>query len=304
MILTDVVPAALDGERIDRVVALMSGLPRSTIATLVSAGAVAVDGQPVRTRSVRVAEGEHISVEVPEQEPPSVTADPSVAVRVVYDDDAVVVVDKPPGLVVHPGAGVSDATLVHGLLARYPEIASVGDPERPGIVHRLDAGTSGLLVVARTDHAYTALVEQLSARSVDRRYAALVLGCVEGDSGIVDAPVGRSGADRTRMAVSQKGREARTRYSVVRRFTEPLSATLLECRLETGRTHQIRVHLAAIGHPIVGDERYGGSRPAIELDRPFLHAGHLGLDHPVTGERIEFDSPLPPDLAVLLDRSS
>jgi 23S rRNA pseudouridine1911/1915/1917 synthase len=230
-------------------------------------------------------------------------ADPSVAFEVVFADDDVVVVDKPPGLVVHPGAGHPTSTLVHGLVARFPDLAApVGrpwpDPARPGIVHRLDRGTSGLLVVARTPVAYDNLVAQLAGRGVTRVYRALVTGEVETARGVVDAPVGRSQRTPTRMAVSRRGRPARTHYEVARRFAGPPPATLLDLSLETGRTHQIRVHLAAIGHPVVGDDVYGRGRPGPlpTLGRPFLHAAALGFDHPTTGAHLTFTSALPPDL--------
>jgi 23S rRNA pseudouridine1911/1915/1917 synthase len=192
-------------------------------------------------------------------------------------------------------------TMVQGLLARYPELARLpdegaGEADRPGIVHRLDAGTSGLLVVARTPEAYHALVAQLAARTVERHYRALVLGIVEANAGEVDAPIGRSDRDPTQMAVATGGREARTRYEVRARYHEPIDTTELACKLETGRTHQIRVHLAAIGHPVVGDTRYGGERPAIPVGRPFLHAERLSFVHPRTGEVLTFTSPLPADL--------
>jgi 23S rRNA pseudouridine1911/1915/1917 synthase len=202
--------------------------------------------------------------------------------------------------VVHPGAGQPAGTLVHGLLARYPEIRTVGQADRPGIVHRLDKGTSGLLLVARSQPAYEALVAMLSARRVDRRYRALVWGEPDAPTGLVDAPIGRSTRDRTRMAVTVRGREARTGYEVVRAYHEPVDVTELRLRLETGRTHQIRVHLAAIGHPVVGDARYGGARQSLPLDRPFLHAEAVALDHPVTGAPLAFTSPLPGDLAAVL----
>jgi 23S rRNA pseudouridine1911/1915/1917 synthase len=221
---------------------------------------------------------------------------------VVHEDAEVIVIDKPAGLVVHPGAGHADGTLVNGLLARFPELAAVGDPARPGIVHRLDAGTSGLLVVARTPPAYASLTAQLGERSVERAYDTLVAGRVENDEGVVDAPIGRSTREPTRMAVRADGRAARTRYLVVSRWTEPQAVSRLECRLETGRTHQIRVHLAAIGHPVVGDVRYGGGRSALPLDRPFLHAARLRFRHPGTGEPVAFASSLPPDLQAVLDR--
>lgn len=291
------VPSALAGERVDRVVSLLTGLSRSTAAGLVTAGSVRLDGQPVENRSRRVCEGEVVEVDLPLEAPaPAVVAEPSVEVSVVHADAEVIVVDKPAGLVVHQGAGNQAGTLVHGLLARFPDLVGTGDATRPGIVHRLDAGTSGLLVVARTPGAYHSLVGQLAARSVERRYLALVLGHVEPAAGLVDAPIGRSAAAPTRMAVSVRGRDARTRYEVRERFIEPISCSLLECRLETGRTHQIRVHLAAIGHAVVGDAHYGGDRSALPLRRPFLHAHRLGFDHPVTRERLVFSSPLPADL--------
>jgi len=297
----DVVPPALDGQRLDRVVAMLAGCSRAEAAALVDAGEVTVGGRPVTSRSHRVAEGDALEVEVPDRAVgEALTPDPGVEVAPVYEDADLVVVDKPAGLVVHPGAGQGSGTLVHGLLARYPEIRTVGQPARPGIVHRLDKGTSGLLLVARSAPAYEALVAMLAARRVDRRYRALVWGAVDSPTGMVDAPIGRSARDRTRMAVTLAGKEARTRYEVVRSFSDPVTATELRCRLETGRTHQIRVHLAAIGHPVVGDARYGGRRPSLPSPRPWLHAEHLALDHPVTGEPLAFDSPLPADLAAVL----
>jgi 23S rRNA pseudouridine1911/1915/1917 synthase len=297
----EVVPRALDGQRLDRVVALVAGCSRAEAAALVDAGAVAVGGRAVTTRSHRVVEGDVLDVDVPPAPADDGPApDPAVAVPVVYEDADLVVVDKPAGLVVHPGAGQPAGTLVHGLLARYPEIRTVGQADRPGIVHRLDKGTSGLLLVARSQPAYEALVAMLSARRVDRRYRALVWGEPDAPTGLVDAPIGRSTRDRTRMAVTVRGREARTGYEVVRAYHEPVDVTELRLRLETGRTHQIRVHLAAIGHPVVGDAGYGGARQSLPLDRPFLHAEAVALDHPVTGAPLAFTSPLPADLAAVL----
>jgi 23S rRNA pseudouridine1911/1915/1917 synthase len=301
----ETVPAALAGERVDRVVAMLTGLPRAEVAALVTTGGVRVGGKAVATRSRRLEEGDELEVDVPDRTVAALAPDPSVAVPLVHVDEHVAVVDKPAGLVVHPGAGNQTGTLVHGLLARFPQLADgPGDPHRPGIVHRLDKGTSGLLVVALSGLAHTSLVAQLQARTMDRRYATLVWGRVEADTGMVDAPVGRSGRDPTRMSVSRRGREARTRYEVRARFDEPVPLTLLECRLETGRTHQIRVHLAAIGHPVVGDNRYGGARPELPAARPFLHAGRLAFDHPATGERLDLRSPLPADLEDIRARTS
>jgi len=295
------VPAALHGQRIDRVVAMLTGLSRTEAADLVKAGAVEVDGKVVTRGADRLQEGQHVRFEAPE---PVVEArpqpEPDVEVPVVHVDEHVIVVDKPADLVVHPGAGHVHGTLVSGLLARYPELAEVGDPLRPGIVHRLDRGTSGLLVVARTPEAYDELVAQLAGRTVDRQYRTLVWGHPDSPRGLIDAPIGRSPKHPTKMAVTSNGKEARTRYEVVSRHLEPSPTAVLTCRLETGRTHQIRVHLAAIGHSVVGDDRYDGVRQTLPVDRPFLHAEHLGFTHPVSGERLSFDSPLPTDLQQVL----
>jgi 23S rRNA pseudouridine1911/1915/1917 synthase len=292
------VPAALAGERVDRAVALVTGMTRADVQGLVAASAVLVDGAAV-AKSRRLVEGEVVdvlgtptAVEPPRPEP--------VDVDVRYEDADVVVVAKPAGLVVHPGAGHEDGTLVNGLLARYPEIADVGDPARPGIVHRLDRDTSGLLVVARSPRAYDALVAALKRHDVERAYTALVWGHVDPPRGAVDAPIGRSTARRTRMAVRESGKEARTVYEARQTFDRPVTS-LLECTLETGRTHQIRVHLAAIRHPVVGDAPYGGRRQSLELDRPFLHATRLAFTHPVTGEPVKITEPLPSELARVLD---
>lgn len=289
------IPSALAGERIDRVAAFLTGLPRAEINELIVAGGVKLGGKAVVNRSRKVQEGEIVEVEIPEAKDPRPRAERSVEVSILHVDDDIIVVDKPDGLVVHPGAGNPSGTLVNGLLAVYPEIATVGEPARPGIVHRLDKGTSGLLVVARSDRAYESLVSQLTARQVHRWYLAMVAGQVESDEGLVDAPIGRSENARTRMAVSGRGRPARTRYRVLDRWDDPAPLSLLECRLETGRTHQIRVHLAAIGHPVLGDARYNGVRASVDCPRPFLHAFHLGFEHPAGGE-VSFESPLPDDL--------
>jgi 23S rRNA pseudouridine1911/1915/1917 synthase len=304
----EVVPGALDGERVDRAVALVTGLTRAEVSALVDAGAVRVDGRVATSRAGRVRAGQRLDVTVPQRAPdPGVAPDASVAVNVVHEDPDVVVVDKPAGLVVHPGAGQRSGTLAAGLVARYPEIAELGSlpgagAERPGIVHRLDKGTSGLLVVARSPLAYQRLVADLAGRRVERRYLALVAGSLDADEGVVDAPLGRSNRDPTKVALNAAGRPARTHYRVEGRYGAPVPATLLACRLETGRTHQIRVHMAAIGHPVVGDARYGAActwRP-LGGQRPFLHAGALAFAHPRSGAALAFEAPLPADLAGVL----
>jgi len=299
----EAIPAALAGERLDRVAAMLLGTSRAVAGSVVDAGGARVDGRVVTQRSTRLEEGSVVELDPPPPEERAPEAEPSVEVDVVHADDDVVVVEKPAGLVVHPGAGHRSGTLVGGLLARFPEIAEVGDPDRPGIVHRLDRGTSGLLAVARSPAGYEGLVDQLASRSVERAYLALVLGRPDPPVGVVDAPIGRSRRVPTRMTVASDGRPARTAYEVEQAFAAD-GAALVRCRLETGRTHQIRVHLLAIGHPVVGDDVYGdGRRPPealASLDRIFLHATRLGFDHPVTGERLAFDSPLPAELSTAL----
>ena len=299
----DVVPPALDDERIDRVVAMLTDASRARVRTLIDGAHVRVGGTVVTKSAQRVRAGDEIEVELHEDEP-GLVADASIDLVIVHEDRDVVVVDKPAGLVVHPGAGHRDDTLVSALLARYPDLAQTGDPQRPGIVHRLDKGTSGLLMVARSPLAYDSLVEQLSTRSVDRSYTTLVCRHFDEREGVVDAPIGRSSRAPTRMAVTPRGRDARTRYEVSRRFIDPFAASLLSCRLESGRTHQIRVHLSAIGAPVLGDDRYGGRRVQMPMTRPFLHAARLGFEHPVSGETLSFESPLPADLVEVLARFS
>lgn len=301
------VPSALDGERLDRTLALLTGLSRREVNALLDAGKVSVGGHLTTSRSRKVRDGEEVAVHgpLPSGERQPLEAEPTVDVPVLWSDEDVVVVDKPAGLVVHPGAGSRHGTLVQGLLARFPDIAGAGgDVDRPGIVHRLDKGTSGLLVVARTPEAFASLGTQIANRTVGREYLALVLGTIDSDEGLIDAPLGRSDVEATRMRVQSGGRPARTEYEVVERYIEPAEATLVTCRLQTGRTHQIRVHFASIGHAVVGDERYGsrklGNWEPLPRGRPFLHAAKLEFDHPKTGERLRFNSPTPSDLTAVL----
>ena len=301
-IVTEEIPAALAGERLDRIVALIGEVSRADAAAVIEAGGVEVDRVRAASGKVRLAAGQVVAIRLDLLPQPALPEpDGSIPLDIVHVDDDVVVVNKSPGLVVHPAAGHTGGTLVNALIARFPEIASVGDPQRPGIVHRLDIGTSGLLVAARSARAYDALVGALSRREVYRDYVALVWGRVEAPNGTIDAPIGRDPRDPMRMTVVESGKPARTHYEVRRSFDAP-EVTLLDCHLETGRTHQIRVHLAAIGHPVVADATYGGRRPGVVLDRPFLHAGRLSFSHPVSGTRLEFSAPLPTDLQVVLDR--
>ncbi len=302
----EIVGSALDGLRLDRAVALVADVSRSVAARLVATGGVRLNGAVVTSGTRRVAEGESLAVHIDLRADPQPAADPDVVFGTVFEDPDLLVVDKPAGLVVHPGAGHDSRTLVHGLLARYPDIAGVGDPYRPGIVHRLDRGTSGLLVVARTERTHRLLVEQMRAHQPERVYCALVQGHPEAPSGLIDAPIGRSSRNPQRMTLTDRGRPARTRYTVERRYDQPARVALLECQLETGRTHQIRVHLRAIGHPVVGDPTYGpgGADNGFGLSRPFLHARSLSFSHPVSGRTVQAESPLPDDLAAVLDSLS
>ncbi len=300
----DSVPEALDGQRIDRIVAFVADVPRSRANVLIAAGDVLVDGKPVERPSIKVASGSSLSIEL-DRPDDGLEPDPAIEIQTVHVDDDVIVVDKEAGLVVHPGSGVTGSTMVNGLLARFPELAGVGEKDRPGIVHRLDRGTSGLLMVARNEASLASLSDQLKRRTVERQYRTLVFGHVEADAGVIDAPLGRSPRDAVRRAVVAGGRPARTHYEVVDRIgTDADPFTLLECRLETGRTHQIRAHLCAIDHPVAGDTTYGGSVEgtplATKLQRPFLHAETLGFDHPVSGDRLRFSSDLPVDLVEAL----
>ncbi len=299
------VPPLLAGVRVDRALSLLIGLSRSAAKALVTGGRVRLDGVVVSSASSPLEAGQLLEVELDESIPEALVAEPDVAFEVVFSDHEVVVVDKPAGLVVHPGAGRRTGTMAAGLLARYPDLATlvaagVGEPDRPGIVHRLDKGTSGLLVVARTASAWRSLSAQLRARSVERGYVALVAGHLAEDRGVVDAPMARSIRQPTKMAVSPRGRQARTSYTVLARYDEPFASSLVSLTLDTGRTHQIRVHLAAIGHPVVGDDRYGNQgrvgADALSSGRLFLHAARLGFEHPGSGEWQRFFSDLPADL--------
>ncbi len=289
-----IVPDALADERLDRVVAIVFDCSRRVAAEAVIGGDVALDGRVVDKPSERVAAGAALRASIV-RPPRGVQPVSDVDFGVVHVDEHVIVVDKPAGLVVHPGAGTTEPTMAAGLLDRFPELVDVGPEDRPGIVHRLDKGTSGLLVVARTPEARELLTEQLADRSMHRTYRAIALGSVEGTSGVIDAPLGRNPRDPSRRAVVADGRPARTHYQVLNRGVAG-DYTELECRLETGRTHQIRIHLSSIGHPVVGDGTYGGGRHELTLSRPFLHAAELGFIHPESGEPVHFSSPMPADL--------
>ena len=289
------VPGDLDGERADLIVARLAGLSRAQARRLADAGGVRVDGAVAGARD-RLRTGSIVEFEPPEPEPGLVAEEVPFTIR--HEDDHLAVIDKPAGVVTHPGAGNRRGTLAAGILHRWPRVRGVGAEDRWGIVHRLDRDTSGLLVVALDDSAYDGLRDAMGRREVERTYLAMVAGSPEMPTGTVDAPIGRDPGRPTRMRVMPEGRPARTHYRVVSRLP---AATLLEVRLETGRTHQIRVHLASIGLPVLGDGVYGIGTGA---PRVFLHASALEFDHPVTGQRIEVESPLPGDLASVVEEQS
>jgi 23S rRNA pseudouridine1911/1915/1917 synthase len=298
------VPDGAASQRVDRFVADVTGLSRSHVQKLISAGNLTSDGVPLRANAM-VGPGTPLRLIVPEPEALDLAPAPEIKVRVVHEDPDLLIVDKPAGLVVHPSPGHSDGTLVNALLARggAESFGGIAGVRRPGIVHRLDRDTSGLLMVARTDAAQASLMAQLKARRVKKTYLALVNGEVAAAVGRIEAPVGRDPKHRTRMGVVADGRPATTGYRVRERFA---GWTLLELDLVTGRTHQIRVHLDAIGHPIAGDPLYGtgtsrrGPDVAGGLRRLFLHAWRLELTSPSTGELIRAEAPLPDELEAVL----
>ncbi len=292
------IPYPLAGKRLDAALAgLLPEYSRSRIQAWLKDASILVDGE-VADAKAKVHGGEQVVLVLPDKSGACEHVAEDIAFPVVYEDDALLVIDKPAGLVVHPGSGNPRGTLLNGLLHHAPALAAL---PRVGIVHRLDKDTSGLMVVAKTLTVQTDLVRQLQSRSVKRHYLALVHG-QPADRGTIDAPISRHPSQRTRMAVVPGGRESRTHYETLERFTK---CALVECRLDTGRTHQIRVHMASIAHPLIGDPTYGGRRRSVpvldDFPRQALHARRLGLIHPVSGEAMEWHSPLPDDFARLLD---
>lgn len=289
-------------ERLDKYVALqVPALSRTAAQRLIVDGLITVGGESV-TVAHRLRQGDEIVVRIPEVEAAVLEAE-SIPLSIVYEDDDVIVIDKPAGLVVHPAVGHDHGTLVNALLAYAPQIRDAGEAQRPGIVHRLDKDTSGLIVVAKHDLAHHELQRQFKSRLVEKQYIALAEGHITTDEMIVDAPIGRDTAHRKRMAVVGNGRAARTRFVVTTRLrdAEHQAFTLLDAHPRTGRTHQIRVHLASIQHPLVGDKVYGRKKPSLSIMRHFLHAAGLAFDLPSSGERRTFSSSLPQELADIID---
>lgn len=282
--------------RLDKFISENSDISRSYAAKLAEDGCVTINGKPAQKKT-KVGKGDEIVILLPE--PQEIEAKPEdIPIDIVYEDDSVIVVNKPRGMVVHPAAGNTSGTLVNGLLY-HCSLSSINGAVRPGIVHRIDKDTSGLLVVAKTNEAHEALSKQLKERKALRKYNCIVNGNIKEDSGTVDKPIGRHPTDRKRMAVIEGGREAVTHFKVLERFGQ---FTLLECTLETGRTHQIRVHMASLGHNIVGDPVYGIKKDREKGKGQMLHAKTIGFTHPKTGELMEFTSELPEEFTAILNK--
>ena len=287
-------------ERIDKF--LSAQLPeqsRSYLQKIIKEGSVLVNGSPVKAR-YRMDDQDEVTIDLPELKEPEIEAE-NIPLDILYEDDYVLVVNKPKDMVVHPSAGHTSGTLVNAVMAHCGEhLSGINGVLRPGIVHRIDKDTTGALLICKDDVVHRDLAEQLKEHSIKRRYRAVVQGNLKEDEGTVNAPVGRHPTDRKKMAINHKnGKEAITHYKVLERFGQ---ATYIECRLETGRTHQIRVHMASLGHPLLGDTVYGSSKNPYHLQGQALHAMILGFVHPITGEYLEFEAPLPEYFSKLLEK--
>lgn len=289
--------AETSGERLDKLVSVrLPALSRTQVKAMITDGHVTVNGEQVKA-GVKLRGGETINVILPDTTERELISE-DIALTFVYEDDHIGVIDKPAGLVIHPGLGNETGTLVNALLARYPHLR---ETERKGIVHRLDKDTSGLILIAKTEEAIVNLMAQFQDRTVDKNYLALTERSPRTAIGVIDAPIGRDSRQRKRMAVVRGGKAAQTEFEVIDEDFQGDRA-LLRCKLLTGRTHQIRVHLAFINAPIVGDMIYGYRKQRLKLKRQFLHAAELSIDHPITGERMTFESPLPSGLQNILDK--
>ena len=288
------------GERVDKFLSLMlPGKSRSYLQKIIGEGSVLVNGKPVKA-SCRLEDQDEVLIHLPELTEPKIEAE-NIPLDILYEDADLLIVNKPKGMVVHPSAGHSSRTLVNAVMYHCRgQLSGINGSLRPGIVHRIDKDTTGALVVCKNDYAHSHVAEQLKVHSITRKYRAVVNGVIREEDGVIDAPIGRHPAERKRMAVNEKnGRRAVTHYRVLHRFA---NHTYIECQLETGRTHQIRVHMAFIRHPILGDTVYGPEKNPYHLEGQTLHAQILGLIHPVTGEYIEVEAPLPEYFQKLLKK--
>lgn len=281
--------------RIDKFLSKTTNLSRSRIVSLCQSGLVYVDGKSVKS-AYKLTAGEQITVDVPADEPMNLEAE-NIPLSILYEDGDIIVIDKPKGMIVHPAPGIVHGTLVNALLYHCKDLSGINGVMRPGIVHRIDKDTTGCLVVCKNDFAHTAIAGQLEDKTCYRQYRAIVEGVIADTDGIIDAPIGRDPRDRQKMAVVESGKEARTHFHVLERFA---SATYITCRLETGRTHQIRVHMRFIHHPVMGDTKYGRPCRYMPLEGQALHADRLVLRHPRTGKEMVFEAPLPAYFETLL----
>lgn len=293
--------AERDGERLDVFLARMAiqgdPLSRSRIQKLITDGNVTVDGKPAKA-SLRLAAGAVVAVELPEPEATDIAPE-NIPLDILYEDEDVIVVNKARGMVVHPAAGVSSGTLVNALLAHCKDLSGINGALRPGIVHRLDKDTSGVMIAAKNDTAHRSLAKQIQEKTAKRVYWAILTGNIREEEGVIHGAIGRNPKDRQKMAVvRENGKDATTNFRVLERFG---AYTLAECRLMTGRTHQIRVHMAYIGHPVLGDPKYGAKKCPFSIEGQALHSKTLMFTHPRTCERLEFEAPLPEDMQIILD---
>lgn len=287
------------GMRIDAYLSVNSELSRSRIATLIQEGAVTINGKTVLKPSVKTEAQQHIRLELPQSKPVEVIPQ-NIPLDILYQDRDVVIVNKPSGMVVHPAAGNEDGTLVNALLYHIHDLSGIGGEIRPGIVHRLDKDTSGLILVAKNDFSHAALSEQFKVRSMEKHYRAVAFGGFREDSGLIDAPISRHPVDRKKMAIVAGGKFSQTRWSVISRLK---NATYLDVHLLTGRTHQIRVHMQSIGHPLLGDPIYAEHlKTSVHIPRLMLHAYSLAFTHPTTSQRMEFIAPLPVEFQHTLNK--
>lgn len=289
--------AETDGVRLDKYLSTVSELSRTRIQDLAKTGAITVNGK-VQKGSYKVCVGDVISCDVPEDETTEIMPE-DIPLDILYEDEDIIVVNKPKGMVVHPAPGNYSGTLVNALLYHCHDLSGINGIIRPGIVHRIDKDTTGCIVACKNDEAHRAIAKQLENKTCHREYLALVEGNIANESGLIDAPIGRDKKDRQKMTVTDvNARDARTHFRVVERFGK---CTLLDCSLETGRTHQIRVHMKYINHPVVGDEKYGHKCPVMDTEGQVLHAYRLTLKHPRTGKKMTFEAPLPDYFEKLLD---
>ena len=301
------VPPDLHGQRLDVALAKMGlGLSRSKAKSLIEAGLVAINDEVIKKARRIVKSGDKVSVTIPEREPSEDLAPRPVEFNVLYEDNSIIVVDKPPGITVYPGAGREEETLVHGLLHHFKGLSSGYEPLRPGIVHRLDKDTSGVMVIAKTDQAHATLGELFKERRVKKEYLAICRGHLEDECGRIDHSIGRHPVHRKKMSILT--RSPRPAITLWEKLESLYGATLLKVRILTGRTHQIRVHMAAIGHPLLGDRLYGGPShiqfkgKRLEIPRQMLHAFRLSFPHPTSGKQVQFEAPVPMDMRSLLEQ--